>query len=212
MALEDEEKCEVCHREKDKYDPNTSLADAVFDGNLKKMCARCIKLHNAVLLSQPNVSKFEGIGRCSMKQRKEAFKKQMEFYDFGKMIKNARQKAGLTIENVSKELSLPEKIISDVEEGTLKDRILVDKVKQFLNFALRKKREQLQKQAEQMNIKENQEQKKGEQEKNEQINLQSKDLTIRDVRIIREKKKQEIRLNNEKENIERAEKDMSKEI
>ena len=153
MASENEERCEVCYREHDRYDPNTALEDAVFNGNLTRMCRRCIKLHNAVILSQPNVSKFEGIGRCSMKQRKEAFKKQMEFYEFGKMIKNAREKAGLTISEVAKNLSLPEKIINDVEEGTLKDRILVDKVKQFLNSSLRKKREQLQKQAEQINIK-----------------------------------------------------------
>lgn len=122
--------CEICGRVAEIY-------DAIVEGAIVQVCARCSKHGNVVSLKRPEIKKVEV----------ESITKTYDYIDvivedYQNLIKNAREKKGLSHEELAKAVAEKESIISQVEAGKMKPNFkLAKKLSVFLNVELMEKAE-----------------------------------------------------------------------
>ncbi len=126
------ERCEICGN------IIRGSADAIqIDGGLFRVCSLCSKLGKSVKIPQkpPSprlmISKSEPINRTYKENEVELRR------DFNKAIKSAREKKGISQEEMGKRINEKISVIRHLETGTLKPTdILSRKIERFLTIHL----------------------------------------------------------------------------
>ena len=119
--------CEMCGKETDE------LVDAIVEGSMMNVCLDCSRHGSVIPVNEAVVDK------------KVERKKDLEVVDYvdiitddyAKLIKKAREKMGLTQEDLAKKIAERESIVHQVESGNLKPSFkLAKKLSVFLNVDL----------------------------------------------------------------------------
>ncbi len=141
--------CEMCGKEKE-------LVNAVVEGSMLKVCSDCGKHGNVISISRPKtvIRTFES--------KEEDVEVIVEDYFY--LVKTAREKKGLTQEELAKDIGEKESLIHQVESQKMKPTFkLAKKLNVYLGINLIEK-------VPRMNVNESKE-----------INFKDKDLTIGDL-------------------------------
>lgn len=124
--------CEICSN------PIRGQADSVeVDGAIFRVCTICSTLGKSV--KKPKEHKVQGSKLPRIVSAYKSYEEnEMELRtDFNKVIKNAREKKGLSQEELGQKISEKISVIKHLESGTLKPNdILSRKIERFLTIQL----------------------------------------------------------------------------
>ncbi len=124
--------CEMCG--KDMSGREEELVDAIIEGAVVRVCLDCSKHGSVITINQPVVDK-------KIEQKREIEEKpnyvDVIVSDFYKRIKNARERKGLTQEDLAQSIAEKESVVHQLETGKLKPSFkLAKKLSVFLNINL----------------------------------------------------------------------------
>ena len=117
--------CDMCGREKE-------LVDAIVEGAVMTVCLDCSKHGSVVAINQPDVDK-----KIELQKEIESSPSYVDVIvsDFDRRIKNARERKGMTQEDLARDLAEKESVIHQLETGKLKPSFrLAKKLSVFLNI------------------------------------------------------------------------------
>jgi len=165
----EEEKCEICGR-------YALLKEAIVDGSQIKICPLCVVSHDAIVIEKPTDEQIANIHRPiyakEIQKMREEARKRERAWNFGRIVKEAREKSGMTQKELAEAVAEPEKTISRLEMGYPQSEGLIVKLKQFLRTRLRRPSE----------IPDETEEKQG-------LDFKSKELKISDIKKLEDEKK-----------------------
>ena len=119
--------CDMCGKDYDE------LVDAIVEGSMMKICLDCSKHGSVIPVNQAVVDKKV--------ERKKDFEK-VSFVDiitddYAETIKKAREKKGLTQEDMAKSIAEKASVVHQMESGNLKPSMkLAKKLEVFLGISL----------------------------------------------------------------------------
>jgi putative transcription factor len=119
--------CEICGRKTNK------LKKVMIDGAVLNVCEACSRFGSAVSESQKR--KVEKTIKAALDIQDEEV-----IEDFGRVLREQREKLGLTQEDMAKRLGLKQSLYKKLEEGDLKPTLdLAKRIEKLLKIKLTKK-------------------------------------------------------------------------
>lgn len=124
--------CEICGKKEGE------MVDAIVEGSMLKVCSSCSKSGTVIpILKQPIVRKEKESGFASEEV-------EVIIENYFKVIKRAREKKGLTQEELAKDIGEKESTIHHIESGNMKPNFkLANKLKVYLGIDLVEKAERV---------------------------------------------------------------------
>jgi putative transcription factor len=129
--------CDMCGKE-------GSLVDAIVEGSMLKVCSECSK-HGVVVVGQKE-EKQEEVREIpvTVEPTKQGEEIDVIINNYSQIIKVAREKKGLTQEELAKDIGEKESVIVGVESGNMKpDFKLAGKLNIYLKINLIEKAEKV---------------------------------------------------------------------
>lgn len=112
--------CDLCGREGD-------LVDAVVEGAMLKICPGCVKFGNVI-----PIKKTKQVERRLVEEETEDI-----VSNYNSKIKNAREKFGMTQEDVARRINEKLSVIQKIERGEIKPSMeLANKIERFFRIKI----------------------------------------------------------------------------
>ena len=117
--------CELCGRIEER------LLNAVVEGSMLSVCKNCARFGNVVAIKREDMRRKEKVV-LKMKEENEDV-----VFDYAERIEEARQKLGMTQEDLAKKISEKASIIHKVESGNFKpNAVMAKKLENALKIKL----------------------------------------------------------------------------
>lgn len=122
-----EPECEECDKQKHE------LFSVIINGKIKKLCRECIELSDAIIMEKEKYYKKD---KKIVQSPERQYPKRELVFEYGKVVRNARERRGLNVREFTKAISESEGVIELIERNEIAPESAIRKIEQYFGIML----------------------------------------------------------------------------